>query len=354
MSFYDFDRTTLKEHLRERGWSASHADTLFRRLYQIRLTPVRQELPDALEAELEGAFYKKELQKLDCVEDQDGTRKYLFRLKDGAQVESVLMFHHFGQTACISTQVGCAMGCRFCASGQLKKVRNLEVREMVEQVLYIREDLQNHPDAPPLTGLVLMGIGEPMDNYEHVIRFLRIVVDPMGLHFAPRKVDVSTSGLAPKIVDFAKEAPNGVRLSVSLHAATNACRDQLMPINHRYPIEVLMEALHAYRSIAKRRIHFEYILIDGVTDTDEQAEALIALLLPFGDDAMVNLIPYNAVDGTEFCRTPYERREAFAQRLMDGGLRVFRRQERGSGSAAACGQLRSRYLRKQTKKTEQN
>ena len=272
------------------------------------------------------------------VSAQDGTTKYLFRLRDGHLVESVLMRYKYGLSACISTQVGCRMGCAFCASAKLGLERNLTVGEMVGQVLGMMADARDR-----IGHVVLMGIGEPFDNYEPAVAFLRRINRADTLEIGWRKLTVSTCGIVPGILRFAKEGLP-VNLSVSLHAPTQALREQTMPVSRRWPLPELLDACWAYVDQTGRRITFEYALVNGWNDSAEQARQLAALCR--GRLCHVNLIPVNPVPGTPFSQGTTAAIRGFMQILEDAGIAVTVRRELGSDIEAACGQLRRDVVEK--------
>ncbi len=271
---------------------------------------------------------------------QDGTRKYLFRLSDGNCIETVLMNYEYGQSVCVSTQVGCNMGCKFCASGMHKKVRNLEVHEMVLQVLTIHRLLQK--ENKRVSHVVIMGIGEPFDNYEHVIDFIRIINDAKGLEIGARHITLSTCGIVPKMNEFS-QLDLQVNLAISLHFPNNELRNQYMPVNHRYPLEELIEAVRSYEEKTSRRVTFEYILLDGINDSITCANQLTMLIK--GILCYVNLIPMNESNGL-FKRSSKERSKAFFDYLHQNHVNVTLRKEQGHDIDAACGQLRMKELNK--------
>ena len=278
----------------------------------------------------------------------DGTVKFLFRLADGNLIETVFMLHPYGGSVCVTSQAGCNMGCAFCASGLLKKQRDLQAEEMLGQVETVKAYLQNEAEklqeqVPVLSHIVVMGTGEPFDNYEEVLRFCDFVTEaPYAV--APRHLTVSTCGLVPKIREFI-ETRKRYNLAVSLHAPDNATRNQLMPVNRKYPLEELLPAAADYCRATKRRVTFEYILLRGINDSKEQAKQLADLLKQeeTGDLFYVNLIPYNSVAENAFQGTSKEEALAFYDSLMKNGIKATLRKERGSDIAAACGQLRFQH-----------
>ncbi len=263
----------------------------------------------------------------------DETRRYLLQLEDGNHIESVLMKYHHGYTICISSQVGCAMGCAFCASTRGGKVRNLTAGEIIGQVMGVEQDLGER-----ISNIVMMGIGEPLDNFDAVVDFLEIVNHPLGMHIGHRHISLSTCGLVPRIKELAEKELQ-ITLSVSLHASNNQTRSEIMPINRRYPIEELLDACQYYIAKTNRRISFEYTLIQGVNDTPEEAKALLRLLK--GMLCHVNLIPVNPVKETWFRQGSKKSIEAFQHILEQGGITATVRREMGSDIRAACGQLRA-------------
>lgn len=271
----------------------------------------------------------------------DGTRKYLFELYDGRFVETVLMKHDYGYSVCVSSQVGCNMGCSFCASGMNKKERNLEVGEMVLQVKTINDILKREGEER-VSHVVIMGIGEPFDNYDNVIKFIKIINFPKGLEIGSRHITLSTCGLVPKIKEFSF-FPLQVNLAISLHFPNNELRDKYMPINKAYKIEELIEALKFYFDITNRRITFEYILLDGINDTKECAYQLINLVKDM--NCYINLIPMNEANKI-FRRSSEENTKIFYETLIKHGLNVTRRKEQGHDIDAACGQLRIKRMEK--------
>ena len=274
------------------------------------------------------AVERKQVSKL------DGTVKYLWRLGDGNCIETVLMRYHHGNTVCISSQVGCRMGCKFCASTVAGKVRDLAPSEMIDQVLFTGLD-----SGAEISNIVLMGIGEPLDNFDNVLRFLELVNDPEGLNIGMRHISLSTCGVVPQI-DRLASLRLQLTLSVSLHAPDNKTRSRIMPINRAYPVEELFAACHRYFTATGRRISFEYAMIDGVNDTDAQADRIAAELR--GMPGHVNLIPLNNVTESPF--HPSRRIAAFQKRLESHGVTATVRRSLGGDIDASCGQLRRKVL----------
>ena len=265
----------------------------------------------------------------------DGTRKYLFALNDGNMVESVLMRYHHGNSVCVSSQVGCKMGCRFCASTLDGWVRDLKPSEMLEQVYRIEKDLGER-----ISHVVVMGMGEPLDNYDNLLKFIRLLTDENGLHISQRNVTVSTCGLVPQMKKLAEEDLQ-ITLALSLHASSDEKRKELMPVANQYTIKEVLEACDYYFARTGRRISFEYSLCGGVNDSDQDAEALGTLLR--GKNCHVNLIPVNAVQERHFFASEQKVVREFKNKLEKLGINVTVRREMGRDIDGACGQLRRRY-----------
>jgi len=268
------------------------------------------------------------------VERDIDVSKYLFELEDGEKVEAVLMNHDYGNSVCISTQVGCNMGCKFCESGRLKKVRNLNTNEMVEQILLVEEDCKTR-----ISHVVVMGIGEPFDNYDNLIKFIEIINHPKGIALGSRHITVSTCGIVPKIKEFSL-LPYQVNLAISLHAPNNEIRNQIMPINKVYNLDVLMETLREYIKNTSRRVTFEYILLKDINDREQDALELSKLVS--GMNCYINLIPYNETNNISFKRSNKETISKFYDILKKNRINATIRREFGSKISAACGQLRSK------------
>ncbi len=266
---------------------------------------------------------------------KDGTIKYLWELSDGNCVETVLMRYHYGNTVCISTEVGCRMGCAFCASTLGGLVRKLEPFEMLDQVLFTQIE-----SGLPISHIVLMGIGEPLDNFDNVMRFLELVNSPEGMHISMRHISLSTCGLVPGIDKLAQKKLQ-LTLSISLHAPTDEIRDTIMPVNKAYPSEELLAACRRYYEKTGRRISFEYAMIDGVNDTPEAAKILLKRLK--GLPTHMNLIPLNHVEESPLKPSPRQAVQQFQKLLEDGGIPATVRRTLGSDIDASCGQLRRKY-----------
>lgn len=266
----------------------------------------------------------------------DETAKYLLKLPDGNIIESVLMKYKHGYSICISSQVGCRMGCKFCASTGIGFIRNLTPGEILAEVLVVQKDLGKR-----ISNIVMMGIGEPFDNYDNVIKFLRLVNDKNGLNIGYRHISISTCGVVPKILELAKINMQ-VTLSISLHAALDSVREGMMPINKKYKIEQLIDACKTYIKMTNRRITFEYALVDGVNDTDKDALNLVKLIR--GMLCHVNLIPVNEIDSNDYRQSKKNAVERFKNILLSKGINATVRRELGSDIKAACGQLRRSKL----------
>ena len=268
---------------------------------------------------------------------RDGTIKYLWELSDGNCVETVLMRYNYGNTVCISTEVGCRMGCAFCASTIGGLVRRLEPFEMLDEVLFTQID-----SGLPISRIVLMGIGEPMDNFDNVMRFLELVNSPDGLNISMRHISLSTCGLVPKIDELAKRKLQ-ISLAISLHGPNNEIRNKIMPVNKAYPIEELLEACRRYYAATSRRIHFEYAMIDGVNDREEDAKEILRRMK--GLPAHFNLIPLNHVEESPLKPSSKAAVARFQKLLEDGGITATVRRTLGGDIDASCGQLRRKYTK---------
>ena len=272
---------------------------------------------------------------------RDGTIKYLWELSDGNCVETVFMRYHYGNTVCISTEVGCRMGCAFCASTLGGLVRRLEPNEMLDQVLFTQVD-----SGMPISHIVLMGIGEPLDNFDNVMRFLELVNSPEGMNISMRHISLSTCGLVPKIDELAKRNLQ-LTLSVSLHAPNDAVRDTIMPVNRAYPSQELLDACRRYYAATSRRISFEYAMINGVNDRPEDARELLRRMK--GLPCHFNLIPLNHVEESPLKPSTREAVAAFQKILEDGGIPATVRRTLGGDIDASCGQLRRKFTKEQAK-----
>ena len=333
-NIYDLTLNELEEYFVSIYEKPFRASQVYEGLYKKRfnnfekMTNISKELREKLSKEF--SLYKI---KILIKQTGDNVNKYLFELEDGSKIESVLMFHNYGISICISSQVGCNMACAFCESGRLKKVRNLLAYEMVEQLLLIEEDINKR-----ITHVVIMGIGEPFDNYENVMKFIKIINSNKGINIGSRHITVSTCGLIPEIRRFAKE-DGQVNLAISLHAPNNEIRNKLMKINKVYRVEDLIEEVKDYIKKTNRRVTFEYILLEGINDSEKEARELVDLLK--GINCYVNLIPYNETDNIGFKRTKEWKILKFYDILKSNNISTTIRKEFGGKVSAACGQLRA-------------
>ena len=333
-NIYNLTLEEMENYFLEHDSKKFHALQLFLWLYDKRvesyeeMSNIKKEMLDSLKKD----FSIERLKIVDVQEDED-VNKYLFELYDGEHIEAVLMRHDYGNSICVSSQVGCNMGCKFCESGRRKKVRNLEIYEMVLQILMIEKLLGER-----ISHVVVMGIGEPFDNYDNLIDFIKIINNDFGLGIGARHITVSTCGIIPKIKEFSN-LDLQVNLAISLHAPNDEIRNKIMPINKAYPISDLMKALKEYYSKTNRRITIEYVMLDSINDSDECALELTKLLK--GLNCYVNLIPYNETQNISFKRTKMIQISRFYDILKKKGINVTIRREFGGSISAACGQLRS-------------
>lgn len=335
-SIYGFTLEKLEHYFIEKGEKKFKATQIFEWLYKHRVESFSEmsNIGKKTVLDLSEHFIITKLQLLQKQEDID-VCKFLFELQDGNKIEAVLMNHDYGFSLCVSSQVGCNMGCTFCESGRLKKVRNLEVHEMVEQILQVEKEL-----GIRISHLVLMGIGEPFDNYDHVMDFISIINEPKGIDLGARHITVSTCGIVPKILEFMKSGKQ-VNLAISLHAPNNQIRDSIMNINRAYKIEEVIKAVQTYIEVTNRRVTFEYILLKGINDSVEHAVELSHLLK--GLNCYVNLIPYNETSHIAYKKSSKETIMKFYDTLKKHHIQVTIRKEFGSNVSAACGQLRANY-----------
>lgn len=347
-SIYGLTYEQLKSWLMEHGEKRFRADQVWNWLYKKRINRfedmnnVNQSTIDLLNENFVLHTMTEEIRQ----ESKDGTIKFLFKLTDGNVIETVLMRFHYGLSVCVTTQVGCNIGCSFCASGLLRKNRDLSSGEIVEQIMNVQKHLDGRGEEDRVSHIVVMGIGEPLDNYKNLMNFLYTVNDDGGLNIGARHITVSTSGLAHKMYDFADE-PIQVNLAISLHAPNNELRTQIMKINRAFPIEKLMKAVDYYLEKKNRRITYEYIMLHDVNDHEKEARELAKLIENHRHLAYVNLIPYNTVDEhIEYQRSSSENIQAFYETLRSQGIQCGVRWENGADIDAACGQLRSKQIKK--------
>ena len=338
-SLYDFNYEQMQEFALEQGWKKFRGHQIFQWLYRKRVQNIddMSDLSKETREVLKENFIINPCKVVTKQVSSDGTIKYLFELEDGAYVESVLMVYDYGKSICVTSQVGCNMGCDFCASGLLKKRRDLTSGEIVAQVLSVQKDLDETNDR--ISHIVVMGTGEPFDNYDNVMNFCATVNHDRGLGIGGRHITISTCGIVPKIRQFAHEQTQ-YNLAISLHAPNNELRNKLMPINRAYPLEELMDAIKEYTSLNNRRLTFEYILLKGVNDQNKHVDELASLIR--GMNAYVNLIPYNEVDEHGYRSVDYKSAMVFYDKLMKKGIRCTIRKEHGGDIDAACGQLRAK------------
>lgn len=338
-SIYSLDIQDWQNWLQEQKQPKFRANQIFDWLFKKRVTSIDEmsNLPKDLKGLMQESFDVTTLKERKKQVASDGTTKFLFELSDGDLIETVLMRHKYGCSVCVTTQVGCRIGCKFCASTLSGLKRNLQAGEIVAQVLRVQQYLDESQER--VSHIVVMGIGEPFENYENLTKFIEIINSEKGLNIGSRHITVSTSGIVPKIYNFADQHPASI-VCVSLHAPTDELRTQLMPINRAYPLEKLMEAVKYYIKQTNRRITFEYGLIKNVNDTVECANQLADLVGRL--NCHINLIPVNYVPERGFDRTPIEHIEKFEQTLKKRGVNVTVRRELGSDIDAACGQLRAK------------
>ncbi|RFU68808.1 23S rRNA (adenine(2503)-C(2))-methyltransferase RlmN [Bacillus sp. V59.32b] len=345
-SIYSLELHEIQEWLTETGEKAFRANQIFEWLYKKRVKSFEDmsNLSKSLRDKLESGFTITTLKTLIQQTSKDGTMKFLFELHDGSSIETVLMRHEYGNSVCVTTQVGCRIGCTFCAStlGGLK--RNLEAGEIVAQVVNVQQALDETDER--VSSVVIMGIGEPFDNYDEMMSFLKNINHEKGLNIGARHITVSTSGIIPKIYKFADESLQ-INFAVSLHAPNSELRSKLMPINRAYKLPDLIEAVKYYTDKTGRRVSFEYGLFGGENDQVEHAEQLADLIKDI--KCHVNLIPVNYVPERNYVRTPREQIFEFEKTLKKRGINVTIRREQGHDIDAACGQLRAKERKEETR-----
>ncbi len=337
MNIYGIKRSDLEQYFIDINEKKFKALQVFEWLYThhvdsfYKMTNIKKELQERLDKD-----FSFDMIKIVKKQEDKLVKKYLFKLLDGNFVEAVLMEHDYGLSVCVSSEVGCNMGCAFCESGRLKKVRNLGAYEMVEQILLIENDINKR-----ISSIVIMGIGEPLDNYDNVLDFIKIVNDAKGLAIGARHITLSTCGIIPKIKELQNE-PLQINLAISLHAPNDELRNRLMPINKSYKLHELIDTINEYIAKTNRRPTIEYVMLDKVNDQESHALELANLLK--GMNVYVNLIPYNETNHLEFKRTSKEQIMKFYDILKKKGINVTIRKEFGSKIDAACGQLRSKEV----------
>lgn len=335
-NIYDYTLSELETLFVELGYKKFNAGQVYDWIYKKRI----KDFDEMTNVKKELISYIKDnyfIGNLEVIERQDDidVSKFLFKLSDDQKVEAVYMKHDYGNSLCISTQVGCNMSCAFCESGRLKKKRDLAVSEMVEQILIVEKELNLR-----ITHIVLMGIGEPFDNYDNVMKFIDIINSGKGIELGSRHITISTSGIVPKIREFTK-CDKQVNLAISLHASNNTLRNKLMPISKAYPLDMLMDSIKDYITKTNRRVTFEYIMLDHVNDFESNALELVKLLR--GLNCYVNLIPYNETSHIDFKKSSSDRLNVFYNVLKEHNICVTIRREFGSKVSAACGQLRANH-----------
>lgn len=333
-NIFSIPKNALEEYFIGIGDKKFRATQIYEFLYKKRIYDVNnmnnigKNIKERLHEDFDFSFIKIKLKQ----EDVD-VKKYLFELSDGNLIESVLMYHDYGISICVSSQVGCNMGCAFCESGRLKKVRNLEAHEIVQQIILIEDDIKER-----ISHVVVMGIGEPFDNYDNITNFIKIINDPKGIDIGARHITVSTCGIVPKIKEFSKDFSQ-VNLAISLHAPNDTIRNKIMPISKAYKLNELMDSIKDYINTTNRRVTFEYIMLENINDSPACAKELANLLKNL--NCYVNLIPYNETENIGFKRTKKVQILAFYDILKKNGINVTIRKEFGSKVDAACGQLRA-------------
>ena len=335
----DYSLEELKEELKGMEEKPFRAEQIYKWIYESRVSDFDEmtNLSLELREKLKKDYELKEFKIITKQVSSDGTKKYLFDLLDNNAIETVLMEYHHGYSICVSSQVGCKMGCKFCASTGIPFIRNLTAGEIVEQIMAVERD-----ENIRISNIVFMGIGEPLDNYDNVVKAIRIINDPKGLNIGARHISISTSGLIPQIYRLAEENIQ-CTLSISLHATTDAQRSKMMPVNNTYNLEELLKACRDYVEKTHRRISFEYALAKENNDNLEDAKRLVKLLK--GMLCHVNLIPINKIENGQFTKSSNENIMKFRDYLNEHGIVATIRRELGSDIDAACGQLRRKGLK---------
>jgi len=334
-NIFGITRNELENYFLSIGEKKFKALQVYEWFYQKRefdinnFSNIKKEIRDKLLNDFDTSFIKIEKKQEDEL-----VKKYLFRLVDDNFIEAVVMYHDYGISVCVSSQVGCNMGCKFCESGRQKKVRNLNTYEIVEQILVIERDLNVR-----ISSVVIMGIGEPLDNYDNIINFIKIINDPKGIAIGARHITLSTCGLVPKIYELSKLSLQ-INLAISFHAPTDEIRNKIMPVNKVYSLDELVPAIKDYLEVTSRRVTIEYVMLDSVNDSKECALELAKLFK--GINVYVNLIPYNETNHLDFKRSSKNKIMAFYDTLKKEGINCTIRREFGSKIDAACGQLRGK------------
>lgn len=331
-----FSKHESESFILKEGLPAFRSRQLLHWIYERYAQSINEitEFTKELKERLSEKAYISNLALLDRQISKDGTEKFLFGLEDGESIESVLIPDKDRLTLCISSQAGCAMACRFCLTGELKLTRNLEAHEIVDQVISVSRIIE----PGQITNIVLMGMGEPLANFDEVVEALLRMTELMRI--SKRRITLSTAGIAPKISELAEKAPR-VNLAISLNAATDELRNKLMPVNKKYPLKILLDACRRFPLEPRRRITFEYVMLDGINDSPEDAKRLIRILK--GIRCKINLIPFNSYEGAEFKRPGDEKVINFQKILLDNNFTVLIRKSKGQDIRAACGQLKAGY-----------
>lgn len=339
-SILNYTASQLQELCLELGFKPYRSKQLFQWIYRKRVASFEamSDLSLEMRQQLTETYSLSTLKQVTKQVASDGTVKYLFACQDNSLIETVLMRHDYGISVCVTSQVGCNMACTFCASGLLKKTRNLECAELVDQVLSVQRELDQ--DNLRISHIVVMGIGEPFDNYDNVMNFIRVINDDNGLAIGARHITVSTCGVVPMIRRFAQEQTQ-VNLAISLHAPNDGLRSELMPINKAYPLAQLFDAIDEYSRLNNRKVTFEYILLKDIND--RVADAIELAQLVKHRNAYVNLIPYNPVSEHGYQKSDVKTSMRFFDTLMKNKVKATLRHELGSDINAACGQLRANY-----------
>ncbi len=336
----EYNLDELKEELISLGEKQYRAEQIFKWIFKDRVKNFEEmtNLSIELREKLKQNYTICNFKILRKQEASDGTKKYLFDVLDGNAIETVLMQYHYGKTICVSSQIGCKMGCKFCASTGINFIRSLTAGEIVEQIIAVEQDI-----GEEISNIVFMGIGEPLDNYNNVIKAIKIMNNPKGLNIGGRHISISTCGIVPKIYDLANEKLQ-CTLSISLHATNNEKRSAMMPVNKTYPIEELIKACKNYIKVTNKRISFEYALAKDNNDNLEDAKELVKLLK--GKICHVNLIPINKIENGAFLKSTNENIIKFRDYLNKYGIVATIRRELGSDIDAACGQLRRKEMKR--------
>ncbi len=334
-NFLGTSEKTLKEYFAQWDVKPFRTNQIFSWVYhkEVRDFDLMTNLSKSLRERLKEKFYFSLPSLVEKFQSQDGSVKYLFELEDGSTIESVWMPSDDRKTICISTQVGCRLACSFCMTATLGLKRNLTAGEIIGQILKVNDEL---PETDRITNVVIMGMGEPLDNYQPLVDALRLMVAPEAMKISTRKITLSTSGLVDKIKAFQEENIH-VNLAISLNATLDEVRDQIMPINKKYPIEVLLETLRGYPLKPNRKLTFEYVLLAGINDTDDDAKRLAKLLR--GIPSKINLISFNRIEPSDYQPPPESRLLSFQNYLISKNYSVFIRKNRGTDVLGACGQL---------------